>query len=298
MNDRNFIDSIMGMLRHSAEELGADPEKEEISEDGIWRCRKCGGVRLKRIRVSPDGTESWIRLRCRCDEDDTLADLRKQEDEHIRAENAARLMAESGVPKKFRSASLFSIDLKRAPKGMDEAIRCIRMLTDDIPSALDAGLGVYINGPCGVGKSYLAASAANAYCLAGYNALYIRMGELFPHISSTWKQGSAESEYSILQRIEKADVVVFDDFGQDNLNASNGNEGWKRDAVYRIIDTRYAAELPTVFTSNVPIAHLPSRGYPEPVLDRILEMAPLNAVLSGEGYRKAFRSMISDERLK
>jgi len=69
--------------------------------------------------------------------------------------------------------------------------------------------GVLITGATGVGKSYLAASLANAACRKGFRALYTRVPRLLQELVVARADGSYGA---LLQKLGRIDVLVLDDF--------------------------------------------------------------------------------------
>jgi DNA replication protein DnaC len=103
---------------------------------------------------------------------------------------------------------------------------------------------IIITGPTGVGKSYAASALGNQACIYGYRTLYFNLSKLF----STLKLAKADGSYiSQMQKIEKADLILLDDFGLQKLDTAS------RLIFLEILEDRHGIRS-TVITSQLPVA--------------------------------------------
>jgi primosomal protein DnaI len=103
--------------------------------------------------------------------------------------------------------------------------------------------GIYFHGPLGVGKSYLAACMTNKYARQGRKVAFVNM----PRLASDLRNNLREYDYvnSRVSRMRRADLLVLDDIGAENIT------DWIRDDIlFTVLDYRMEHEKPTVFTSN------------------------------------------------
>lgn len=84
-----------------------------------------------------------------------------------------------------------------------------------------------------------------------------------------------------LQRLQSADLLLLDD-----LAAERGSE-WTVEVLYRLLDYRYAWELPTIITSNVPPPEITNR-LGERIASRLAGMGR-TVVLEGPDHRRPQR---------
>lgn len=68
----------------------------------------------------------------------------------------------------------------RAPRGLDKAL----MLQLATCRWVHEGLNLIINGPTGVGKTWIACALAQKACREGYSALYLRLPRLFEDLNA------------------------------------------------------------------------------------------------------------------
>lgn len=106
----------------------------------------------------------------------------------------------------------------RLNRGLDRT--AIKTLTAD-SSWVAKHDNIFIVGPTGLGKSFLAAALAQKACRDGYSVLYTRATALFRDLALARADGSLRN---LLTRLSKVDVLVVDDwFGEKHgLTTSTG----------------------------------------------------------------------------
>lgn len=114
-------------------------------------------------------------------------------------------------------------------------------LAHDYP-AVDRGL--LFTGPCGVGKTHLAAAILNELLGKGISCLFHDFGSLLREIQSSYDRESGVSEAKVLAPVYEAEVLVLDELG-----ASKPTD-WVRDTMMQIINARYNEKRLTIFTTN------------------------------------------------
>ena len=95
----------------------------------------------------------------------------------------------------------------RTPRGLDKSV--IRALAQDSGWARNHE-HVFVLGPTGSGKSFIACALAQKACRDGYSALYVRAAGLFRDLALARADGSLRS---FLARLNRIDVLVVDDWG-------------------------------------------------------------------------------------
>lgn len=101
-------------------------------------------------------------------------------------------------------------------------------------------------GKTGRGKTYLAASIANALLERKPNTqlLFIIVPDLLNEIRSTYTNNTA-NEYDIIDSARSCEYLILDDLGAHNYS------DWVKDKLYSIIDYRLQEQLPTIITTNL-----------------------------------------------
>jgi len=134
-------------------------------------------------------------------------------------------------------ASLEAVECDAA-RGLDKSF--IKLMTTC--KWVDAHQNILITGATGTGKSFLGAALAEAACRHGYRALFLRIPRLVEELAIA----RASAAYaSILAKLSRIDVLVFDDFLLAPMKDSE-----RRDLL-EVLEDRYARSS-TVITSQLP----------------------------------------------
>src|SRR6056297_2272716 len=102
-------------------------------------------------------------------------------------------------------ASMEDIDYAH-PRGLDKQL----MLSLAACQWLKARHNIFITGPTGVGKSYLACAMGHKACLEGHSVLYLRLPRLF----ETLRLARADGSYGkLMLSYAKTNLLILDDWG-------------------------------------------------------------------------------------
>lgn len=138
---------------------------------------------------------------------------------------------------------------------------------------------ILITGPTGVGKSYLASAFGHQACLKGYRTLYFNTQKLFPKLKMNKADGSYIKE---IDKIEKHDLLILDDFGLQPLDAI------ARMTLLEIIEDRHAKKS-TIISSQLPVNMwyeiIGDSTVADAILDRMVHSAH-RVDLKGDSMRK------------
>jgi len=93
----------------------------------------------------------------------------------------------------------------RTSRGLDKSV--IRALTQESAWVRNHE-HVFVLGPTGVGKSFVACALAQKACRDGYSALYTRAAALFRDLAMARADGSLRN---LLAKLARLDVLVIDD---------------------------------------------------------------------------------------
>lgn len=145
---------------------------------------------------------------------------------------------------------------------------------------------ILITGSTGVGKSFIASALGYQACSLGYKVKYFNINKLFSKLKSAKADGSYLKE---IDRIEKQDLLILDDFGLQELDNN------KRQAFMEIIEDRHGKRS-TIIVSQLPVIGwhqiIAEQTIADAILDRIVHSAH-RLDLKGESMRKKRRKLIT-----
>lgn len=164
----------------------------------------------------------------------------------------------------------------RAARGLDKSV--VRALTQESAWVRNHE-NIFVLGPTGVGKSFLASALAQKACRDGYTALNTRAAALFRDLALARADGSLRS---LLARLARLDVLLIDDWAMAPLNESERRDFWE------ICEDRYQTRS-TILTSQLPLTKWHEQIGDPTVADGILDRLVHNAhrlELRGDSMRK------------
>jgi DNA replication protein DnaC len=145
-------------------------------------------------------------------------------------------------------------------------------------SFIDRKENILITGPTGVGKSYIATALGHQACNQGYRVIYHNTQKLFAKLKIARADGTYMKEIS---RIEKADLLLLDDFGLQPLDGS------RRMELLEIIEDRHGKKS-TIICSQLPVRQwydiIDDSTIADAILDRLVHTAH-RLELKGESLR-------------
>jgi len=172
-------------------------------------------------------------------------------------------------------ASVEDIDF-RSPRGLDRPL--VRALAQD-SAWVRQHQNIFLIGPTGIGKSFLACALAEKACRDGFTAWYTRAAQLFRDLALARADGSLRRLFT---RLAKVEVLLVDDWAMAPLADVE-----RRDFL-EICEDRYQMRS-TVLTSQLPVAQWHAQiGDPtlaDSILDRLVHHAH-RIEMQGESMRK------------
>lgn len=164
----------------------------------------------------------------------------------------------------------------RAGRGLDKSL--LRQLAS-ASAWVEKHENIFLLGPTGVGKSYLATALAQKACRDGYSVLYLRATALFRELALARGDGSLPQ---LFQRLARTDVLVVDDWAMAPMDEHQRRDFWE------ICEDRYQARS-LILTSQLPVAQwheqIGDATIADGILDRLIHAAH-RLELRGESLRK------------
>lgn len=103
-----------------------------------------------------------------------------------------------------------------------------------------------LTGPFGCGKTHLAAAIGNHRKNLGTPPPLVMVPDLLDHLRATYAPNSTVRFDRLFEEVRTAPLLILDDLGGENKTS------WVREKLFQLINYRYIAELPTVFTTAIP----------------------------------------------
>jgi DNA replication protein DnaC len=176
---------------------------------------------------------------------------------------------------KLKGACVEDIDY-RSSRGLDKSV--IRALAQQ-SGWVGNHENIFVIGPTGVGKSFVACALAQKACRDGYSAFYVRAGIMFRDLALARADGSLRT---LLARFSRIDVLVVDDFCMAPLAEAERRDFWE------ICEDRYQSRS-TILTSQLPVARWHEQIGDPTAADGILDRLVHNAhrlEMRGDSMRK------------
>ena len=164
----------------------------------------------------------------------------------------------------------------RAARGLDKSV--IRALAQESAWVRNHE-HIFVLGPTGVGKSFVASALAQKACRDGYSALYTRAAALFRDLAMARADGSLRL---LLAKLSRIDLLVIDDWAMAPLSEPERRDFWE------ICEDRYQTRS-MILTSQLPVARWHEQIGDPTVADGILDRLVHNAhriEMRGESMRK------------
>lgn len=221
----------LGMLTpEDAKELGLKPEAPEPLP-----CPYCGKP-LERLGISVGGRVLWVSHEpCGCpgetqaiEEESALKASQDEEDRRAR-------IATAGVKRRYFDATI------------TDPI-CRAFVESYVPRA---GMGLFIHGPVGTGKTYNASAVTTALALAGRGVVMTSALRILSDVKDTFDTGSSAKRE--LERYLSCEALVLDDLGKESASR------WSVMTLYDLVNTRYESMLTTIYTSQYSLESLQER---------------------------------------
>ena len=164
----------------------------------------------------------------------------------------------------------------RAARGLDKQV--VRSLIQD-SDWVRRHQHIFLVGPTGIGKTYLARAFGQKACRDGFSAYFAPAAQLFRELELARADGSYAKK---LRTLGQVDALIVDDWAMAPLSDT------ERRAFLEICDERYLTKA-TLLTSQLPVtkwhAQIGDPTAADSILDRLVHAAH-RLELQGESMRK------------
>lgn len=115
----------------------------------------------------------------------------------------------------------------------------MKLYVENFEAYKKKGIGLYLNGDTGRGKSYAAYEVANALLDKGYSVIVTDLASVLRDLQETFEK------QAYIHNLCSPSLLVLDDFGVER------DTSFAMEQIYSVIDSRYEANLPMIITSNL-----------------------------------------------
>ena len=223
---------------------------------------------------------------CQCQVD---AEMEKEKQKELaeRMEQLKSLKAVSLLGARYKDASFDKLELGRGEEYRTVVERC-RKFCENWEQVKAKGMGIYLYGDCGTGKTLLTACIGNKLLEKGVAVLFTSFLEIARVLKDKYSRN--ESELSFMKNLEQVDLLILDDIGTEVIVKSTKEKSWLQEKIYEIINGRYVQRKSTIFSSNEAVGDLHSAcGMQAKTVDRIAEMSTVRLEFKGTSYREINR---------
>lgn len=234
------------------EELGI-PSTQPVPKPE--KCKYCGKTLYYECVVLMGQAMLWNLEKPRCDCEKAVAfwkgwdakqeKIKKEkelaEEQELRKQKIESILGKSGIKKRYLSRTIDSFSVTAENK------RSFEVATDYIKNFREyftQGKGLYLEGPCGTGKTHLAIAIALAIINTGVPVICKTSIDILGDIKRCYERNSEVTEEEVLEAYKTVDLLIIDDLGKEQVTE------WSVPVLYSILNERYEALLPTIITTN------------------------------------------------
>lgn len=149
---------------------------------------------------------------------------------------------------------------------------------DNLKKNRKEGIGLYIEGPNGVGKTFLATSLGKEALRQGFSVRFHLLSEIISLTSDSWED---KTILRTLSKLKTCDFLIIDDADKPYYSK---NQNYKLSLFDDLIRYRVQNLLPCIVTANVELREA-TETFNE-ALHSLLNEQSINVVLVGNDYRK------------
>ena len=192
------------------------------------RCENCHG---EGHVVETYGEQHWEEVSCDC------------------TARAPALFRHAYFPSRFDSITLATLDWNAlTPLEIGQGVRDYVLSIED---SLREGLGMFLYGNVGTGKTHIAVGIGKLACGLGFSTLFYTVADFLEDLRSGYSarmhsqhNHDDEKPYDALGAVHACDLLIFDDLGMHQ------DSDWVREKLYQVVNTRWLQRTPTIVTTN------------------------------------------------
>lgn len=153
----------------------------------------------------------------------------------------------SVIPARYRGVSFDRPPVSDMARDLQtrHVVQASRDYVDNLDRNLAEGLGLWLMGSTGTGKTTLAMLIASAALAAGKTVGVYFTPKLLTRIRQTYQEAESENAYTqFFERVTSVDLLYIDDLGSER------HTDWVVEQLYAVVNERYENQRPLLVTSN------------------------------------------------
>ena len=209
-------------------------------------------------------------------------DQEKKEAARRCREKVGQLITDLRIPELYADCTL---DNYQVPPGDKKALAIAVNYVKKFGELRQKGMGLYISGANGLGKTHLAYGIARGVAEQEHTVICKTAVDIMMDFRSVMDGELNDTEYEIMQTYIGCDLLIIDDLGKQQIT------DWSLAQLFGIIDARYRRKRPVIVTTNYAdtklIARLALRSDSETaasIVSRLHGMA-YDMPMTGRDYR-------------
>lgn len=258
-------------------------EDEFLGDDGLPYCKKC---KTKRFFTVEDNSFAMFGS-CECQQrEQKEREEREQRRKRVEEFNNRQILSLIGE----RYKNVRFKDARITPHNKTAFEKCGNYAKNS-KRVYELNIGLYIYGDNSSGKTYLTACLCNELVWLGWRCVYTNLASILNEIRASY-DGNGMGECLLLRQLQTFDFVFIDDLGKEFIGRefNSATAKWAEGKLFEILNARYNARKPTIFSSNYSISELASvLNLDKAIVERINEMATRAIKLEGDDFRTAVR---------
>lgn len=144
-------------------------------------------------------------------------------------------MVTSAIPAKYRYADIKIIQVE----ALKHSLNTIDTYVQNLEQNRKNGLGLYIYGTTGTGKSYISCYVLEQAILKGYSTFFCTVEQ--------YKRALFDKDSDYIYNVNESDFTLIDDYGRE----FSDTKGFIDSQVDEMLRYRYDRNKPTIITSNI-----------------------------------------------
>lgn len=246
------------------------------SQQGLAYCPVCGEPKeesfpAELLRLFPGFGSRTHHRKCACER----AKDEQEQRERLQREHAQKVR--HLLERCFRGNHTMRNMTFEASTSDNPAVAECRKYVAEWEAMSANNMGMIFWGDVGTGKSYMAASIANALIEQEVSVLMINLGDVM--------NATFETREELMKMVKQCSLLIIDDFGMER------ETDFGMEITFQVIDARYQSRKPLIITTNRSMNTLtaPKDLIHKRIYDRVLEMCPEHVLFKGQSIRAGIR---------